>query len=315
MALVNPNPDGPLLNAEPKTGQPSSREGDALLELWEASNAIADSGIAEKDCRLSLPARVGNVVDEMKAWRHAYGSERVRASRVENLLRDLESRLIEQINNCCAERAGKISCDAYGCGTVASYLASVKQAILSLSPRRFQCERCGGTGHEVWGDDPATHNMGQCRDCNGEGLLGEMPELPKVEMRDSDGRLVDGGNYEFVDSENDQLLQQFPGILAGLRERVRQVRKGFTVKHDAEHRNAELAAAAALYACPDQLRLYEMNTAANSSHCLVPHGWPFEKDAWKPSHFNRKRELEKAIAFAAAEWERLDRAERADDVG
>lgn len=49
----------------------------------------------------------------------------------------------------------------------------------TLKRRRFQCERCGGTGHEMWTDDPATHHVGPCRDCGGEGFLGEMPEASK----------------------------------------------------------------------------------------------------------------------------------------
>lgn len=54
------------------------------------------------------------------------------------------------------------------------------------APKRFLCERCGGTGHQQAGcwnmrtgkyDAPA----GMCDQCNGEGLLGLVPEARLAE--------------------------------------------------------------------------------------------------------------------------------------
>ena len=50
--------------------------------------------------------------------------------------------------------------------------------LLLLTPalRRFQCERCGGTGRQEAGKyDGRQMDAGECTLCGGEGLLGEIP--------------------------------------------------------------------------------------------------------------------------------------------
>ncbi len=100
---------------------------------------------------------------------------------------------------------------------------------------------------------------------------------------------------------------QLDGAEAIHRERERQKAvEGWTPEHDDEHDHEELAQAAACYAIPpwfvhiDAARVYRST--------LWPKSW--SKEWWKPSPNNRKREIEKAGALLAAEWDRLDRAER-----
>ncbi len=98
-----------------------------------------------------------------------------------------------------------------------------------------------------------------------------------------------------------------PGVAAILSERIRQrLQEGWTPEHDDEHDEGELALAAAAYtiaATPED--------ALGDSDYLVStieELWPWADEWWKPS--TPKRSLEKAGALIAAEWERLDRAER-----
>lgn len=53
-----------------------------------------------------------------------------------------------------------------------------------MARRRFQCERCGGTGHQeagCWDGKGYNSPEGVCQACGGEGLLGEMPESDEAE--------------------------------------------------------------------------------------------------------------------------------------
>jgi hypothetical protein len=104
-------------------------------------------------------------------------------------------------------------------------------------------------------------------------------------------------------------------------ERLRQQEKeGWTPEHDDEHKDGELAQAAAVYAHPFEIRLadrrdeYERGT----------NPWPWYDQAdvsggrgdcpswgWKPAWLkktDRRRDLVKAAALIIAEIERLDRA-------
>jgi hypothetical protein len=84
-------------------------------------------------------------------------------------------------------------------------------------------------------------------------------------------------------------------------ERQRQIEKeGWTAEHDAEHKEGELAIAAACYAYPN----YDEDWAVQSQL-----QWPFERKRWKPTPENRIRELQKAGALIAAEIDRLQRGE------
>lgn len=84
-------------------------------------------------------------------------------------------------------------------------------------------------------------------------------------------------------------------------ERARQVAKeGWDAKHDDEHCNGELAAAAACYA---------INAAngkmAGYQDSQPPPWWPWDDEWWKPK--DRKRDLVRAGALIAAELDRMGR--------
>ena len=79
-------------------------------------------------------------------------------------------------------------------------------------------------------------------------------------------------------------------------ERIRQVTtKGYTREHDDQHRDGELAAAAACYAKPHR------------SETSVSGSWPFAATDWKPKPNDRVRELVVAASLIVAEVERLER--------
>lgn len=82
--------------------------------------------------------------------------------------------------------------------------------------------------------------------------------------------------------------------------------EGFTAEHDAEHRNQELAYAAACYAGP----VFE-----NESHRASgrpPTGWPWSADWWKPT--DHRRNLVKAGALILKEIERIDAAAHRTEI-
>lgn len=80
-----------------------------------------------------------------------------------------------------------------------------------------------------------------------------------------------------------------------LAERQRQISaEGWTPEHDDKHTDGELAAAAACYANPIQVRSGG-----------VPSAWPWDRKWWKPR--DRRSDLVRAGALILAEIERLDR--------
>lgn len=96
-------------------------------------------------------------------------------------------------------------------------------------------------------------------------------------------------------------------------ERSRQmVVEGWSPEHDNQHRNGELAEAAAAYA---DLAAYQASTADNPTPLDLrrPMGWPFEAAWWKPST-DPVRNLEKAGALIAAEIDRLQRSSPKPEV-
>lgn len=95
------------------------------------------------------------------------------------------------------------------------------------------------------------------------------------------------------------------GIELIAEERQRQIEKeGWTPKHDAGHKNGELANAAATYAMTKEaLEVINLNIPEQ----LQPAVWPFEKIWYKPTQKDRIRELQKAGALIAAEIDRLQR--------
>jgi hypothetical protein len=130
-------------------------------------------------------------------------------------------------------------------------------------------------------------------------------------------------------------LPASPAIIAFADERRRQIEKeGWTPEHDDDHVDGELSGAAACYApfgttykIPERPSKYAainmareaasggMDTLREAMRIHAeknprpPSRWPWEDVAWKPS--SRKRNIEKAAALLAAEWERIDRAEKA----
>jgi hypothetical protein len=89
-------------------------------------------------------------------------------------------------------------------------------------------------------------------------------------------------------------------------ERQRQIeQEGWSAGHDKiEHDSGELAAAAICYALhpfSDERRGGDFRVPAGS---VVPVGWPWEPEWWKPTPKDRVRELVKAGALIAAEIDR-----------
>jgi hypothetical protein len=92
------------------------------------------------------------------------------------------------------------------------------------------------------------------------------------------------------------------GVARIATERRRQVEiESWTIEHDDEHRNGEMALAAACYAHPSLSR-----------QPIVALCWPWDMSWWKPS--DRIHELEKAGALIAAEIERQIRLREVPDA-
>lgn len=88
-----------------------------------------------------------------------------------------------------------------------------------------------------------------------------------------------------------------------LAERRRQVEaEGFDIAHDDEHKDGELADAAACYA----LGVYSDRSDAGVPGDIPPY-WPWDETWWTPK--DRRRNLVRAAALLLAEIERLDRAD------
>jgi len=89
-------------------------------------------------------------------------------------------------------------------------------------------------------------------------------------------------------------------------ERQRQIEEeGWTVAHDDDWENDELALAAACYAIPKRRRKRKDDWNVSMRRYL----WPWDERWWSPTPNNRIRELEKAGALIAAEIDRLLRLE------
>lgn len=98
------------------------------------------------------------------------------------------------------------------------------------------------------------------------------------------------------------------GTVAINAERVRQViKEGWESSHDDEHNTEGQLAWAA--------RCYLVHSLTNDE---MPHNWPWQIRWWKPGDDTlrgRKRDLEKAGALIAAEWDRLDRLQAKEIFG
>lgn len=120
---------------------------------------------------------------------------------------------------------------------------------------------------------------------------------------------------EAIQKSEDKFEPWTAGTEAINRERGRQITKeGFESEHDDMHRRGELGWAA---------RCYLVESLLSEGDGNRPNGWPWDDEWWKPGDKTlkgRKRNLEKAGALIAAEWDRLDRiidseqpAEQPDD--
>lgn len=112
----------------------------------------------------------------------------------------------------------------------------------------------------------------------------------------------------------DRLLEELSekeiskAVIDVIKERRRQMAvEGWTIEHDDQHLQSELAWAAACYAIGGA----HVNPAAIViSQKDIPHAlWPWALQWFKPT--DRRRDLEKAGALIIAEIERLDRADAA----
>ncbi|QHD50024.1 hypothetical protein [Vreelandella aquamarina] len=90
------------------------------------------------------------------------------------------------------------------------------------------------------------------------------------------------------------------------KERQRQINEeGFSYSHDDEYVDGDLAAAGASYAaiCEDIVR-----GGKSALDWQSPAFWPWPEHWWKPSE-DPKRNIIKAMALLAAEYERIERQE------
>lgn len=102
--------------------------------------------------------------------------------------------------------------------------------------------------------------------------------------------------------EGEGRLRGSGGALADVAaERQRQIEaEGWAPEHDDEHRNGELATAAACYAAPGAVEWGSWTSRARRSL-----KWPWDRRWWKPK--GDRRDLVRAAALIIAEIERLDR--------
>lgn len=89
-------------------------------------------------------------------------------------------------------------------------------------------------------------------------------------------------------------------------ERHRQISKeGWSIAHDDNHIEGELARAGAAYILPLEYRQVQNR----GPFAKLPVSWPWAAEWYKPTPEDRIRELVKGAALAVAEIERLQRIE------
>jgi hypothetical protein len=89
-------------------------------------------------------------------------------------------------------------------------------------------------------------------------------------------------------------------------ERINQIKNGWTLKHDAEHKTDDLAFAGATYALPKDTRDMLQHLIPECEMDSVPPTWPWDPEYWHPTPEDRIKELAKAGALIAAEIDRLN---------
>lgn len=90
-------------------------------------------------------------------------------------------------------------------------------------------------------------------------------------------------------------------------ERARQINlEGWTIEHDGEHKDGQLAFAAACYASPERIFVQrERAGRAYEPFAVFLDAWPWHDQWWKPK--DRRYDLVRAAALIVAEIERMDR--------
>lgn len=90
-------------------------------------------------------------------------------------------------------------------------------------------------------------------------------------------------------------------LIAEERQRQKDV-EGWTAEHDAQHKEGELANAAAYYAMTEDMICFIDGSWGNDMHL---HIWPFDLSWLKTTPDDRIKQLSKAGALIAAEIDRL----------
>lgn len=100
-------------------------------------------------------------------------------------------------------------------------------------------------------------------------------------------------------------------IIKAFEERQRQINEErFDAAHDDTYVQGTLATAAECYARAAKLTLQQSDDAALPTTPMI---WPWHRAWWKPSP-DPKRNIIKAMALLAAEYDRIERAETADEL-
>lgn len=122
--------------------------------------------------------------------------------------------------------------------------------------------------------------------------------------------LVEAGILAYLSAvavaQMDALTQAARDVLA---ERQRQVSvEGWTLEHDDEHSEGQIAGAAGCYARHVNARAWVFGVPGIDDYASqsAPPAWPWDEIWWKPS--TPRRDLVKAGALILAELERMDRA-------
>jgi hypothetical protein len=98
-------------------------------------------------------------------------------------------------------------------------------------------------------------------------------------------------------------------IIKAFEERLRQINEeGFTAEHDDAYTQGQLASAAECYA-----RTVFWSHIAPGVTPPIPLYWPFDEAWWKPST-DPQRNIIKAMALLAAEYDRIERAKAVDEL-
>lgn len=103
-------------------------------------------------------------------------------------------------------------------------------------------------------------------------------------------------------------------IIKAFEERLRQINEeGFTAERDDQYSSGEMATAAGCYALISSYPGERYGALGKDSPFSSPSLWPWASRWWKPSP-NPQRNIIKAMALLAAEYDRLERAKAVDEL-